>query len=245
MRAWSAAAGFLTCWLAACSGSGVEQIEVTVPPEVRVPEDMVYIPDGVFIMGHREDPKTLLGKKVHLDAYLIDRYEVTRQAFGEGNPDYRWNPRKGRFPVAEITFAEAQAYCRGRGKRLPTEAEWEKAARGPDGRKWPWLHFQEHPNNGFSGFLPEPVDRRDEWISPYGVFGMGHNVWEWTADDWDFNGMPGRDRGRFKVIRGGLYQTHLKIDFASTYARNFMSPESRYNFLGFRCAQDVKTALSP
>ena len=68
---------------------------------------------------------------------------------------------------------------------------------------------------------------------------MGHNVWEWTADDWEYEGMPKRDRKRFKVIRGGLYQSHLKIDFSPTYARNFITPNSRYNFLGFRCAQDA------
>jgi len=225
--------------LAACSGSDVEQIEVKVPPGVTVPEGMVYIPAGPFIMGHPDDPKTALGKKINLPHYLIDRYEVTRAAYNPWKPDPDFDSKKGKYPVELVSFFEAQGFCAAQKKRLPTEAEWEKAARGTDGRKWPWLQFREHPNNGFSGFLPEPVDRRDEWISPYGVYGMGHNVWEWTSSDWDYNGMPGKDQGKFKVIRGGLYQTHLKIDFSPTYARNFMDPEARYNFLGFRCAQEV------
>ena len=102
-----------------------------------------------------------------------------------------------------------------------------------------WSQFYEHPNNGFSGFLPEPVDRRKEWISPYGVYGMGHNVWEWTADDYTFAGQPKEESQRFKVIRGGLIQTHLKIEFSPTYFRNWMEPQAAHNFLGFRCAQDV------
>ena len=238
MIRWLLPFAFLSC-LAACSGSDVEQIDVEIPPGVEVPEDMVYIPAGPFTMGHAEDPKTVLGKKVELPAYLIDRTEVTRAAYGKWKPDYDFVPDKGDYPADEVTFEEARAYCAAKGKRLPTEAEWEKAARGTDGRKWPWGLYQDHPNNGFSGFLPEPVDRRSEWISPYGVYGMGHNVWEWTADDWDYNGMPGADKGKYKVIRGGLYQSHLKIDFSATCQRNFMAPDSRYNFLGFRCAKNV------
>ncbi len=200
---------------------------------------MVYIPEGEFTYGHREDPKTALGKKIALKAFLIDRYETQRGDYRKFKPDYQFTPGKEKFPVVLVTFAEAEAYCQSAGKRLPTEQEWEKAARGPKGGKWPWGKYQVHPNNGFSGFIPEPVDKRTEWISPYGVYGMGHNVWEWTANDWDYNGMPGKEKGLYKVIRGGLYQSHLNIDFSPTYARNYMEPEARYNFIGSRCARDV------
>lgn len=226
--------------LSACGGNDVEQIQVTVPPGVTVPDEMVYIPAGKFVMGSPNDPKTLPGKKIDQPEFLIDRFEVTRDDFRKWDKDYPPFGGKGNYPVHEVTFHQAEQYCKAMGKRLPTEAEWEKAARGADGRKWPWGLYQDHPNNGFSGFLPEAVDERPEWISPYGVYGMGHNVWEWTADDWAYPGMPEDDRGRFKVIRGGLYQSHLKIDYSATYARNFMTPDSRYNFLGFRCAKDVK-----
>lgn len=225
--------------LTACGGDPVEQIEVTVPDGVTVPDEMVYVPAGPFIMGSDRDPKTRPGEKVDLPHFLIDRYEVTQSDFKKWKPDYFVPSGKEAYPANDVTFAEASEYCKAQGKRLPTEAEWEKAARGTDGRKWPWGLYQDHPNNGFSGFLPEKVDARAEWISPYGVYGMGHNVWEWVADDWDYNGMPGSEKGKFKVIRGGLYQSHLKIDFSATYQRNFMNPEARYNFLGFRCARDV------
>lgn len=226
-------------WLYSCSETSVEQIPVTVPAHIKVPDGMVYIPEGEFRYGHPEDPKTALGKKVSLKAYLIDRYELSRGQYKKLHPKFNLTPGKEDFPVTWVNFEEAQASCRAVGKRLPTEQEWEKAARGPEGGKWPWGKYQPHPNNGFSGFLPEKVDKRSEWISPYGLYGMGHNVWEWTADDWDYNGMPGEDKGVYKVIRGGLYQSHLKIDFSATWARNYMDPAARYNFMGFRCAKSV------
>lgn len=230
----------MSCWLAGCSESSVEQIPVQVPASVTVPDGMVYIPGGEFKFGHAEDPKTALGRKVDLKAYLIDRFEVSRGNYQKFKPDFEISPGKEQFPVAWVSFAEAKAYCEWAGKRLPTEKEWEKAARGPEGGKWPWGKYQPHPNNGFSGFIPEPVDKRTEWISPYGIYGMGHNVWEWTADDWDYNGMPGKLKGLYKVIRGGLYQSHLKIDFSHSWARNYMDPQARYNFIGFRCAKNVE-----
>jgi len=136
-----------------------------------------------------------------------------------------------------VMFAEAEAFCQAQGKRLPTEVEWEKAARGTDGRKWPWKIYVTHPNNGFSGFMPEPVDKRPEWISPYGIYGMGHNVWEWVAGDYKLEGAV--DEKIFKVVRGGLLQTHLTIKFSPTWFRNWMDPVAKLNFMGFRCAKDV------
>ena len=239
MIRWSRVFTFTLLLLAACSRDDVEQIEVNIPDGVTVPEGMVYIPAGEFVMGHADDPKTVLGKKINLPHFFIDQFETTREAYSKWKKDFTFHPGAAKYPVDHVTFFEARDFCKAMQKRLPTEAEWEKAARGTDGRKWPWLMFQQHPNNGFSGFLPEAVDKRDEWISPYGVYGMGHNVWEWTADDYDFNGMPGKDKGKYKVVRGGLFQSHLKIDFSATYSRNFMVPEARYNFLGLRCAKDV------
>ena len=230
---------FSLCFIFSCSDNSVEQILVKVPAHVKVPEGMVYIPEGEFRFGHAEDPKTALGRKVFLKAYLIDQYEMRRGEYKKFNPNFEVDPGKEGFPVTWVNFAEAKAYCEWAGKRLPTEQEWEKAARGPRGGKWPWGTYQAHPNNGFSGFIPERVEDRPEWISPYGIHGMGHNVWEWMADDWDYNGMPGTEKGLYKVIRGGLYQSHLKIDFSHTWARNYMDPAARYNFIGFRCAKDV------
>ena len=180
------------------------------------------------------------GREVQAQAFLIDRYEVTHERYRAFKPSHTFRKGKGKFPLTQVNFFEAEAFCRDGGNRLPTEIEWEKAARGPDGRKWPWENFSEHPNNGFSGFIPEPVDKREEWISPYGVYGMGHNVWEWTMDDYAYKGMPENERGSFKAIRGGLLQTHLSIKFSPAYFRNWMEPGAAYNFIGFRCAREIQ-----
>lgn len=223
----------------ACSDHPVEQIAVTVPENVTVPPDMVYIPEGKFIMGHAEAGRTVGGGKVPLEAYLIDRYETTHKQYREFKPGHDFHPKRAGYPVALVNYLDAEAYCKWKGKRLPSEAEWEKAARGVDGRKWPWRIYYDHPNNGFSGFVSEPVDKRDAWVSPYGVYGMGHNVWEWIADWYAYDGMPAADRTAFKVIRGGLIQTHLNIKFSPTWFRNYMDPRAEYNFIGFRCAADA------
>ncbi|MGV7220902.1 MAG: formylglycine-generating enzyme family protein [Nitrospinales bacterium] len=223
-----------------CSESTVEQIEVNIPKDITIPKGMVYIPNGDFIMGNADDPRTKGGIKTPSKAYLIDRFEVTQERYMSFNPAHTFGKGKGKYPLAHVNFFEAEAFCKHAGNRLPTEAEWEKAARGVDGRKWPWLNYVDHPNNGFSGFIPENVNKREGWISPYGLYGMGHNVWEWTADDYNYSGMPESEKGLFKVIRGGVLQTHLNIKFSPTYFRNWMEPKARYNFLGFRCARDVQ-----
>ena len=220
-----------------CDSYSVKQIPVVVPAGFVVPEEMVYIPAGEFIMGNAEEPGTHGGKPVTSSAYLIDRYEVSHEGYNKFHPEHSFSPKKARWPVAFVMFAEAEAFCQNQGKRLPTEVEWEKAARGTDGRKWPWKIYVSHPNNGFSGFMPEPVDKRPEWISPYGIYGMGHNVWEWVAGDYKLEGAV--DEKIFKVVRGGLLQTHLTIQFSPTWFRNWMDPETKLNFMGFRCAKDI------
>ena len=230
---------FPVFFLFACDSPEVTQIEVNVPEGVQVPEEMVYIPAGEFIMGHAEEPRTKLGQKVSSKAYLIDRYEVSREQYQKFQPKYTFTAKSGLYPVTHVSYSESLEYCQALDKRLPTEIEWEKAARGTDGRKWPWEIFVDHPNNGFSGFMSEPVNKRKEWISPYGVYGMGHNVWEWIGEAYTYSGQPEYRRGLFKVLRGGLLQTHITIKFSPTYFRNWMEPTSKLNFIGFRCAKSV------
>jgi formylglycine-generating enzyme required for sulfatase activity len=229
----------LSFFFSACDSYQVEQIEVQVPNGVTVPEGMVYIPKGEFVMGHPDDSRTEGGRTVLTDAYFIDLYEVSRGEYQEFNARESFDPKWARFPVVRVTHQDASDYCEKMKKRLPTEAEWEKAARGEDSRKWPWGQYQAHPNTGFSGFQPEPVDKREEWISPYGLYGVGHNAWEWTADWYAYKGQPVAEKNKFKVIRGGLIQTHLSINFSATYFRNWLEPTAAFNFTGFRCARDV------
>ena len=223
----------LLVFLSSCDSYSVKQIPVKVPVGLVVPEEMVYIPAGEFIMGDTSEAQS--GKPVQSSAYFIDRYEVSHESYKKFLPQHSFHPKNARRPVAFVNYAEADAFCRAGNKRLPSEIEWEKAARGTDGRKWPWKIFIDHPNNGFSGFMPEPVDKRPDWISPYGVYGMSHNVWEWVAGDYM---LVGHEK-KFKVIRGGLLQTHLTIQFSPTWFRNWMDPEEKLNFIGFRCAKDI------
>jgi formylglycine-generating enzyme required for sulfatase activity len=220
-------------FLPSCDSYSVKQIEVKIPAGVVVPERMVYIPAGKFIMGDTSKDKA--GKPVQSSFYLIDRYEVSHEDYKKFRPRHSFHPKRASWPVASVNYAEAESFCLAKGKRLPTEIEWEKAARGTDGRKWPWKIYIDHPNNGFSGFMPEAVDKRKDWVSPYGVYGMGHNVWEWTADDYKHVVRE----GKFKVLRGGLLQSHLTIKFAPAWFRIWMGPEEKLNFIGFRCAKDV------
>jgi formylglycine-generating enzyme required for sulfatase activity len=230
----------LLVFLFSCdSKKDVEQIKVSIPAGQLVPEEMIYIPAGKFIMGDAEESTTIGGKPVMTGAYLIDKYEVNHEEYKKFLPQHSFNQKKASWPIAHVNYSEAEAYCQSKNKRLPSETEWEKAARGSDGRKWPWRIFAKHPNNGFSGFMSEPVDKRTEWISPYGVYGMGHNVWEWTTDDYVITGQLKEGQSKFKVIRGGVLQTHLTIKFSPTWFRNWMDPESKLNFIGFRCAKDV------
>jgi formylglycine-generating enzyme required for sulfatase activity len=230
---------FITCLfvllISSCDSRSVKQISVEVPAGTVVPDGMAYIPAGEFIMGDEEEPETQAGNLVMSSAYLIDLYEVSHEDYKKFRPEHSFHPKRARWPVSLVTYADAESYCRTEGKRLPTEIEWEKAARGTDGRKWPWKIYIDHPNNGFSGFMPEPVDKRKDWISPYGLYGMGHNVWEWTTDDYK----PVGREGEFKILRGGLLQSHLTIKFSPAWFRNWMEPGAKLNFIGFRCAKDV------
>jgi formylglycine-generating enzyme required for sulfatase activity len=230
---------FITCFffllISSCDSRNVKQISVEVPAGIIVPDGMVYIPAGEFIMGDAGELETQGGKFVKTGAYLIDLYEVSHEDYKKHRPEHSFHPKRARWPVALVTYADAESFCRAEGKHLPSETEWEKAARGTDGRKWPWKIYIDHPNNGFSGFMPEPVDKRQDWISPYGVYGMGHNVWEWTTDDYT----PLGREGEFKILRGGLLQSHLTIKFSPAWFRNWMNPDAKLNFIGFRCAKNV------
>jgi len=246
-------------------------------------DEMVTIPGGTFIMGSDRKvdrnayPAEFPQRKVYLDAYEIDKYEVTTVQFlkfvlaTNRDPLIDWQYDGGNFqetmashPVMHVSWFDAEAYCKWAGKRLPTSAEWEKAARGGDGRIYPWgnepagLSRANFGRTGLSGPVrdrPErlllyppiiSVDKYENSVSPYGVFQMAGNVAEWTADWYDSNyykkapdrNPKGPDKGTQRAFRGGGW-----VDSTPSVRpaqRNGTEPQTKMNWLGFRCARDVK-----
>lgn len=198
-----------------------------------LPEDMILIPEGLFLMGStKEDIAKLLEldrnieaerleneipqRKIHLNAYLIDKYPVTNAQYkkfiesGGYTQKAFWSDAGWQYiaqakplenkeldgvfqgesdcPAVNISWYEAEAYAAWAGKRLPTEAEWEKAARGDDGRIYPWGNeFDKTRLNCAEAKIekPTPVTNYPQGQSIYGCFDMAGNVWEWTADWYD------------------------------------------------------------
>ncbi|TLY17828.1 MAG: formylglycine-generating enzyme family protein [Nitrospirae bacterium] len=227
-----------------------------------IKEEMILIPAGPFIRGTAaggfdEQPVST----VYLDSFMMDRSEVTNyqyqqfiQATGHRRaaPPARYARNLRRMsgvnqPVVYVSWEDADAYCRWKGKRLPAEAEWEKAMRGTDGRLFPWGNDQDPlaSNQGLSkdGFeVTAPVGTFLKDVSPYGVADGAGNVLEWVADWYaedayritSLRNPKGPEFGTFKVLRGGGYTSHGS-DIRIT-SRSKMVPDFRDETIGFRCA---------
>ena len=163
------------------------------------------------------------------------------------NPPY-WGIRDD-HPAVFVTWDEAKAYCEWAGARLPTEAEREKAARGTDGRKFPWGNEEPTPQlavfrRNWGDIATDPVGAHPSGASPYGILDAGGNVWEWVADWFDekyYEVSPDRDprgprTGSARVVRGGSWDSRPTVLSAS--ARNSASRGYREGDFGFRCAMD-------
>lgn len=246
------------------------QVEAERLAVMEAPEGMVTVPAGWFLMGSdpRRDPDAGPQERpqrwVYLDAFAIDRYEVTNVHYlrfvlagGAPWPPY-WRadpfPEKMAWhPVIGVSWREADAYCRWAGKRLPTEAEWEKAARGTDGRIFPWgdepagwLKSNIAHAGSKRGLRYPPlanVNRYDRGASPYGVYQMAGNAAEWVADWFDpesYRRGPdvnphGPERGTDRVFRGGSWNEDPEV--ARSAGRGAAEPEHRSYLIGFRCAR--------
>ncbi|MCS6861887.1 MAG: SUMF1/EgtB/PvdO family nonheme iron enzyme [Abditibacteriales bacterium] len=236
---------------------------------VTPPADMVLIPAGEFIMGKddgEDDEKP--AHKVYLDAYWIDKYEVTNEQYakfldhitrtkdhskchpneprGKNHTPKFWKDsqlNQPKQPVVGVDWFDAYAYAHWAGKRLPTEAEWEKAARGTDERDYPWGNDWIDELANVDGDAPREVGSFPDGASPYGVMDMAGNVWEWCADWYDFyrkeaqrnpQGPPASPRG-MRVLRGGSW--HDDMDACRAPYRMGATLLLREAYIGFRCAK--------
>ena len=237
-------------------------------------ENMILIPIGEFMMGsENRGPDEKPVNKVYLDAYYIGKYEVTNeeyykfwQATGKYTPESftdeygigAWPERALKFPnhpVVGVSWYDAVAYAEWVSMRLPTEAEWEKAARGTTDRLWPWGNsLQAYANtwNGKDGYDNSiaPVGSYPNGKSYYGVMDMAGNVWEWTSDwysDTYYFHSPkqnptGPETGSWRVIRGGAWTDDIKR--CTTTFRFYFYPSLKTSFIGFRLAQTAETYSS-
>jgi formylglycine-generating enzyme required for sulfatase activity len=232
------------------------------PAMAAAPDDMVLVPAGEFSMGSPEgDPDEKPAHKVLINAFFMDKYEVTVKQYAAflqesgGDRPSEWKTMNKTAnqnrPVMGVDWAEAARYCKWAGKRLPTEAEWEKAARGTDGRLYPWgndpptpLHANYGKKEWNNHEALVPVGTLEAGKSPYGIYDMAGNVWEWVSDWYDndyYKHSPaespaGPPTGGFKVIRGGSWNTSARNLRAAD--RYFDPPSFRSQYVpGFRCAK--------
>ena len=220
------------------------------------PNEMILVPGGEFIMGNDGNFDHSPAHTVYLDSFYMDKYEVTNaqykefiKAKGRAMPRHWENGTypegKADHPVVYVSWEDADAYCRWFGKRLPTEIEWEKAARGTDARIWPWGNtFDVTKCNveSWEGSDSKPVGSYPDGVSPYGVYDMAGNVWEWT-DSW-YDAYPGSDYTttefgkKLRVMRGGSWYHYDSLGpiGARCASRDRAVPQSVSYIVGFRCA---------
>jgi formylglycine-generating enzyme required for sulfatase activity len=248
--------GLTACGQKEKEGEGEVASEAAAP--AIVPGEMVLIPAGEFIFG--TDDKDSLAypqQKIDLPAFWIDKYEVTNSQFldfavktgyvGEGakeGKDWRlfFTPDKALYPVVYITWNDAFEYCKSVGKRLPTEEEWEKAARGPDGNVYPWgnkfdasrTNTYETGGNNFTA-----IGQFND-VSYYGVHDMLGNVQEWTASWFStYKGNPKKNPQsgkKLRVVRGLSARYFGKS--GHLWDRSAQPPNALYD-IGCRCAKDA------
>ncbi len=234
---------------------------------------MIRIPAGTFTMGSNECDDEKPVHQVYLDEYYIDKYEVTNDQYKKfcdatgrsypPDPDFLGMPNYfasyPSYPVVNVSWNDAKAYCDWAGKRLPTEAEWEKAARGADAREYSWgnseptgsrcnfadknTSFSWRDANADDGYArTAPVGTYPAGASPYGCLDMAGNVWEWCSDRYDanyYNTSPsnnpqGPSSGSYRVLRGGSWIVDARTLRCASRVRN--APSHRYSNLGFRCS---------
>jgi len=191
-------------------------------------DGMVLVPAGKFTFGDKDEGTE---ETIDLKAFYIDKYEVTNEDYKKVKHDHKFSPDKAKHPVTNVSWHDANTYCKSVGKRLPTEEEWEKAARGTSGISYPWgenfdkakANTRESDINGTT-----PAGKYEAGKSPYGVYDMAGNVREWTDNWYD-------EKKIYKSVRGGAFIDDE--DSVYTFAVRKSIPEDKKEYVGFRCAK--------
>lgn len=236
-----------------------------------VPTGMIAIPGGEFLRGRTfawadydvkwypnpaKDDEPV--RKIAVDPFYIDQSEVTNGRFAafvkatrhrapfdwkEGKQPAGWE----NYPVVDVSWDDSAAFCAWEGKRLPTEAEWEHAARGlQDGKMYPWGDRKIEPADAVFNKVdgPQPVCGKTK--NEFGLCDMIGNVWEWCSDwygrhyyaDAPDHGPPGPEKGMYRVLRGGSWFDVPPLFLTSSY-RSWAAPDERSPTIGFRCAKSI------
>ena len=239
------------------------------------PVDMVFVPSGYSMMGAEygdlyAENNTKPYHLIYIDGFYMDVHEVTNFDYSvcvaagkckkpeivssKTREDYYTNPVYAQFPVVNVTWQDAADYCSFVEKRLPTEAEWERAARGKeDNRRYPWGNGSPKNYNMNITQVPGDTERVNiytQGFSPYGIADMMSNVSEWTSDWYDEtwyenreqNDPKGPETGFEKVVRGGNFDSKIsELHIASRFG---LSPDTAGNTVGFRCALGIRESVT-
>jgi formylglycine-generating enzyme required for sulfatase activity len=205
--------------------------------DLKVVEGMQLVPAGTFLFGAN-------GREIFLDSYYIDRLPITNGEYmrfvretGYREPRYMNDERRNQplQPVVGISLRDAQQYARWAGKELPSEIQWEKAARGTDGRPFPWGNDPPGSSDACFGLdpvdgAPAPVGQALRNVSPFGVQDVAGNVWEWTTSNF-------AKESEYKVVRGGSYND--PAEFLALDIRLEAHPKDKCEAIGFRCVKNI------
>lgn len=239
----------------------------------QAPKGMIFIPGGEFLRGRSHAlpddglkwwPELLSddrpARRISVDAFYVDTYEVTTTEYARfilntrQKPPYNWgspNPPGGKenHPVSGVSWFDAQAYCRWAGKRLPTEAEWERAARGlPEGHMYPWGERKPSKKDARFDTVEGPGPVGQFAANGFGLYDIAGNVWEWCQDWYEreyYAQAPeknplGPRKGMYKVIRGGSWADVDK--YLTTAYRSWARPAEETPTVGIRCAASIGSA---